>query len=375
MNHTASELIPGWYSKGVNRDVSSDEMGIRRNSINEMAKSDNVAFWLNCLKVYLNNSSFAQPEYTFIVEYAKAGDDNFSIQNENLVRIICGCAIGQKIDEKDSDIAQLLSLALLTTHVIPNANPLIPEIVKRAKYTWEATSEEARSVDTDFNVGTGGLKNANKVAISDITADAATHKPHTDSVIAAISAIQKDIGMTNGEVNLIHKSLEIIKTNFISLSEETDILWWLFGAYSTTAKKPFKLLPPDLLSILIPIELGELTKLLPGIGGVDSIIFRALSNVNYESGSIHSIDSVINSIADYEETLKKALPVFDDSVTILIPFLFAIKCRSEYASNVWKSVYNKKIEIDLESKFTYEFFSLQLYKELMLVYVYKNLID
>jgi hypothetical protein len=338
-----------------------------------MLKVPEISFWINLLKVYLGNAKFNSSEYNQIVEHVKYGDENFAIQNENIVKLLTGCTIAIKMDEKNSRIADCLCLALLTSQILPSVNSIIPELIERAFNLWISKAEENREINLDFYVNSGTLKSSFKVVIPEVTNVVETQKSHSDSVINMITNLQKDLNATNTDFNSIQNSLKSIKQNFVALSEESNVLWWLFGSYSTTLKKSFNKLTAELLSIIIAFELNNLTKSLPGMGGVEGIIHRALSSVEYESGSMHTIDVIIDSIKGYEDNVKILLPDDHSEIQFFTPFLFGIKCHSEHAGIEWKTVYKKHVDLDLETKVVYDNFSFQLYKELAFINVYENI--
>lgn len=374
MSHTAVDLFPGWYTKGINREPSPTEFNIRKKAIADIVKSNDVGFWLNLLKVYLGTKEFNSTEYNQIVEAAKKGDENFNIQDVHLVRLLSGCSIAQKIEANGSHISYLLALGLLTTEIKIKEAPLLNELLARSQSFWATQAEQKRKMQLDFQLGKGDLKSVTKIEIPDITSDPATWKTHSDAVVKSISGLQKDLNTTNTEINTkITTTLETIKRNFVALAEETDVLWWLFGGYSSLLKKSFSKISPEMLSLLVGFELNQLTHELPGIGGVESIIHRALSHVEFEAGSKHSLEKIFESIKGHEEQFSQFIPANNTDLQILTPYLFAASCRSNFAGSEWKTVYQKEEKIDLATETTYEHFALQLYMELMLARVYKHL--
>lgn len=373
MSYTAVEMMPEWYSKGISKQAENEEITLRKNALSEIIQVKTKITWVDIVKIYLSLIKAETSEYAAVVDLLRKNDENFNVQNENLIKVLCGCAIAQKIELNDSYISDTLALMIVCAEFFNKNVNTIPELPQRAYNFWINECEKKRFVDLNFAVGNQLSTSAVKVEIPELSADEKTWKANSDAVLKIITALQKDLNNANAEIVLQQKALNAAKQNFVALSEESDILWWLFGAYSSTVKKSFSKLSPEILSVIISVELCELTKTEPGIAGTESIIHRALSNVEYEFGSTHSIEKIVNSVTEFEKELKSLLPLIPAELEKLCPLLLAIHERTEYAGIEWKAVYGKRSSLDLDSKITYENFSIQLYQELMMLKVYSKI--
>lgn len=373
MSYTAVDLMPEWYSKAISKQAGDEEITLRKKTMSEIIPIDSKSIWVDIVKIYLSLTKAGTTEYTAIVDLLKKDDDNFNVQNENLIKVLCGCAIAQKMDLNESYISDALALMIVCAEFFNKNVNTIPELPQRAYNFWINECERKRVVDLDFAVGNQLSASAVKVEIPELSADEKTWKANSDAVLKIITALQKDLNSANAEIVSQQKALNASKQNFVALSEESDILWWLFGAYSSTVKKSFNRLSAEILSVIISVELFKLTKTKPGIAGTESIIHRALSNVEYEFGSTHTIDKIVNSVTEYEKELKLLLPEIPQELEKLCPLLLAVRERIEYTGIEWKAVYNKKNALDIDSKVTYENFSIQLYQELMMLEVYSKI--
>jgi hypothetical protein len=373
MNHTAQDLFTSWYNKGVNKEAGSEELNIRRNAIQAILAIKDRQFWIKMLKVYLGISKFDSSDYNQVLEHVKKGDENFSIQNENVVRLISGCAIAQKIDINDSYICDFLALALMTSNFSASTQRVLTEVLDRARLYWAQECEEKRSLDVDFEVGSSESKSSITMDIPQLTGDGANDATHSAAVLNVLTDLQKELNTSFELTNKVNKSLEAIKSNFIALSEETNILWWLFGSYSSIVQKPFIKLHATTLSIITSFEISELTKALPGIGGFESIIHRALSTVSFDPATNYSLEAIISSIKEHEEPIKRLIPSDLTEIHFCTPLLSALKYYFDLADTEWKKVFQKYVGVNADVEFTLVQFSSQLYKELMLTKVYKRI--
>lgn len=373
MNFTATDLFPDWYQKGINKDVTTEELAIRKGAILEIITITDKTTWINVLKVYLGICKFECEEYNQVVEFVRKGDENFQVQNENLVRTIAGCAIGQKIDQNDHLLSDVLSLGLICSETLPNINHLIPELLARANNFWLNECEKNRQVDLDFKIGSLVSTSEVKVEIPELSPDQTTWKANSDAVIKIIKALQKDLTVANQEIILQQQALKSIKTNFNALFEETNVLWWLFRTYSSIAKKQFNELNSETLSVVAAFELFDLTSSYPGIGGIDGIISKALTNsANHIADQTMTIDSVIESVITIETGIKVNLSNELQELRELTPLLTAIRCGIEY-SDGWKAIFKKQSTLQVDLPLTCKRFSLYLYKELMFIEIFENI--
>lgn len=371
MNHSAAELFATWYNKGVNKEAPPEELTIRRKALEKMLKNTDKVFWVKALKVFLGLSKIESADFNELLESAREGDENFSLHNDHLVRLICGCAIAQKIEANDSWISDLLALGILTCE-FTGSSDIIPEIHKRAYEFWISSCENKKSLDEEVEIKDTALKSTLKIELPDLAEHIDDPKPYSTALIKVISSLQKDLNSSNTEINTVTRSLRIIKDKFDVLSEEVNILWWLFGAFSSTLEKPFNKLSPQLLSIIVALELNQKTILLPGIGAIDSLTYKALSHVDYETGTQFTISDVVSSIIGYEDGIRIAMPQDNNELIGLTPFIFAIKNHIDFAEQEWKVFFRKHINLNLEMKISLPKFSTQLYRELRLLDLYNE---
>lgn len=371
MTFTAIQLFPDWYKKGLNKDVQDEELTIRKQAISEILKINEKLTWINLLKVYLGLFNSQNIEYSQIVKLVSLGDDNFQVQSENLVKVISGCAIAQKIDLRDSYISDMLSLGLVCSQLLPNITGPIPDLKSWAISSWLSRSDEKRNINLTFEIGSPVPTMDVKVEIPEVSADQTTWKANSEAVIKNIKMLQKDLLRANEEILLQQEALRAIKQNFHSLTEELNVLWWLFGSYSSIIKMQFNQVLPEQLCVMIAFELHSLTKSRPGLGDVKGILNKALKNCDgYQASKNYTIEAIVNSVKDYEDLLKSVFRANHSELWNLAPILFAIHCRLEFGDE-WKILFSKQCALKPETNISCESFSQELYNGLMLASVYQ----
>ena len=109
MSYTAVELMPEWYSKGISKQAGDEEITLRKKTLSEIIPIDSKSKWVDIMKIYLSLINAGNKEYTAVVDLLKKNDDNFNVQNENLIKVLCGCAIAQKMESNNSYISDTLA--------------------------------------------------------------------------------------------------------------------------------------------------------------------------------------------------------------------------------------------------------------------------
>lgn len=363
MKYTAKELFPSWYNKGVNKDASTDELALRRKTLDDISKKNDKKFWIAALHVFLGVLKPDDAGYDNVVSIVKGDDINFLLQDQNLIRVILGCAIAEKIDANSNFISDFLALSLVSVAGIGSYQIPLPEINTRAQQFIVDEAERQRDI-VQISL-TAPAKPVAKIEIPQFNNENST--AFTSAIVKAFADIQKDIVVVNADLIATKNQLSAAVSNFSSLSEETNILWWLFKSYSRTVDAPFAECTIALLSIVTAFELADLTETLPTIGDTDSIVAKALSSIPHEFGSLSTHDAIIEGILPKHERLKHVLPTVDAELIPLTPLLYAIKCRVEYGDAEWKAVYSRHCIATLSQTSTHERFASMLYNELMLI--------
>ncbi len=371
MSYSAKDLFPDHYTEGIKRDASPEELKSRRQTIERLLPETGVLVWIIYLKIYLGITKEDDESYLKIVDEFKKDDENFLVKNTNLLRLLLGLAIMEKIEKNDSYVSDFLAIAIRTHSLTPQ--DILPQLYKFSEDFWISECEKKR----DVTLQTNPTKIKSSVAKINLPAVAGATYPETASFQAfttglstGLTALVKDNNANINAVNLLIDYASNLQSAYNAVSEETNILWWLFSAYSDILQKPFNAVSPQALSGILPLDLARLTTLLPGVGKINNIIHKPFSSCSAEDLIDRPLSEIINGIAEHGESLKKKLPTIDSRLTNFCPFLVGIETAIEFAETEWKSIYNKKIGINSENILSLQLFSTQLYQELMLLRVF-----
>lgn len=377
---SAKALFPDWYSRGIKRPVDPSEISILRSVIEKILSKEDKLFWIDLVRLFLGFTSVDDPAVVGFNNLFKEADENFPItNNRNLLRLLAGCTIAQKIELNDSTLSDLLSLSLITGSFGERCADLpITELLEQAESFWFTECESVRAVKENFSIPT---KPVTKIPpMPDLTlANGSYGSPTTDSVNKALEQIKTQLNKVIEETGTPSGFIKSVNLSFINIqqalkvrAEEMNVLWWLIGNYCNLQKTPYKKMSTDNALMGLALDLAELTIFIPGLGRVDNIIAKAISQNDIQADSINFFET-LNSIQGEPQLLEALKASQEEAVAQLCPYLFAAKCLASYPNeNVWKSVFKGKIEIADSLKTSGIEAVNQLYKELMLVKVYNN---
>jgi hypothetical protein len=148
------------------------------------------------------------------------------------------------------------------------------------------------------------------------------------------------------------------------LAEENNILWWLFGESSNTIKKPFSQIDLPVLYIVVAHELNLLTQQTPGPAAAMAYIDRALRsgrNVLPEVAGIADLISAVSS--DHRPSWHRDMrPQLADLCPIMQSLCIGVDMSTREAGRY-------------AMKFSPAEFTFQLYQELILHRLYRELVS
>ncbi|WP_316801595.1 GTPase-associated system all-helical protein GASH [Pedobacter frigidisoli] len=368
MSYSAKALFTDWYNTATKKESSKEELQSRRKIIDGYFKDNTTGFWLGLLKIYLGISKETSPEYIDLVDKFKSNDELFSVQNTNLLRLLAGCSIAEKIEENRSYLSDMLALGICTR--IGSQIDILPQLIPLAEQFWINECERGRDMPVT-DVPKKLTQSFSKVVMT-AGAEGPAAITVADETIKNLTLVQKDTNNLLVNANKIFDMITELQTNQKYLAEESNVLWWIFGGYSEVIGKKFCAVAPELVAIITPFELNRLTLNLPGLGKIDNMVSK-IFELNAEQKKAETLGSIVSSLGVDSEGIQDVLPEIDPTISSLCPLLNALHSYTEFAGNEWKPIYEKRSGVKTDTHFELSFVSNQLYKELMLTRVLEKL--
>jgi hypothetical protein len=368
MIETAKSLFADWYTAGIKKDASIEDMKPKREAIEKIILIDDRVFWTDVLMVYLGFISENDEGFKKIAQYFKNADEYFQLKNVHLLRLLCGCAIAEKIDANNSWTCDYLALAII---VQPSRTEgIVPDLPVRAIEFYVKECENKRTAK--IRETSGQVKTTMAKPTLPSMTDHTGIPDFVKQMTVYLNGTTKDVMQLIATVNRLIAVNNDVSSAVEALSEETNVLWWLFGSQSNILKKPFSSLSAELVAILIGLELEQLTLILPGIGKVSPIIAKALAAFTNQKEEHVTLDAFIEASRDVQEILDKSLAAFPEGLRPLVPIVFSLRTFLQYSGNEWRDVLSNAGVTPLDQKYSHIAFAGQLYKELMIIRTYNS---
>lgn len=384
MHYPAKDLFREWYSQSVKIALDSPEINLRQASIDRLIANSSSTFWLDSVRLFYGILEEMQPTYQQYVKECREDDSSFPLRNnQNLLRTIAGCVVAQKIESGRSALNDVLCLSLLTTNFLNRfgSYPLV-ELPPRALTEWLRECRMMRSINKELTYKSSSTEvKSKKIDIPEITdtsygADANSVRGAMKRVQEHLTSLQADIKTVSNHFanndKAFDSTLSQINTRFDVLSEESNILWWLFSGYSRDFDQQFNEIGLPAMSIIGPKELADLTLILPGLGHVKAHLSKSFSLAAEGKTADQSIKAIVDSGRKVGVQVEDFIPKIPENYQDLLPCLFGLHCSEEFGES-WADVYKKKSKIDSDHKVSLLDFAEQLYRECLFVRVFDEL--
>jgi hypothetical protein len=323
MKHTPQQLFPTWYKK-VELALTQDTISKRMSSLNAIVDEDDLNFWISVTQLYLGIPP-SDTAHTKFVEFFTDVDPVFPIEdNDNLLRILASAALSFKLHDEHSYLTYSIALAILNANFLEQFDLL--DVVYVQQYASEnlANSGEVLRTVADADVSTLDVSLAN-IEVDDEDGDSK----------AEVQALRESV------INLIAvvKKMDEQQTN---LAEETDTLWWLYGAYSSVGDDTFEKVGLPKMILFSALELYEKTRSTVGLirskEFLNKVLFSANKKLCRDDVELYK---VVNSFSLEERELVNKY--YKPQYSQLTPCLAAFKISTELsAKEDWDMLYRSR---------------------------------
>lgn len=188
--------------------------------------------------------------------------------NEHELSVLAGADLVDVIERSDSALSDLAALSLVSA-AAENLRPRpsvrdIPEIA--ARYLNERTIGRAETVDEE-------------------SADIKRNK----TLFAALSVLGGPHGDLVKELQRLQRELSVV-------TEESNMLWWLFSEYSRDERQPWTNFSVPAVALMAGKELADLTSVIPGPVAARAFLDRVIRCAKKKPPASVSIKDAINDV-------------------------------------------------------------------------------
>lgn len=308
------ELFADWY-KQVDLSFNVETLNKRWSCIEAAVKKldENAVMQLTrvCFALPKPGGAGGDPDGAAIAHTFKEADVSFPMKgNEQLLRVLFGATLAQAIEERHA-LATFAALAVTSAHCaglveLPSVEEL-PAIAERylAKRASEVRSGALKDLVIFPEFGKSVAPQMGAVDLQETTG-----QPHwaqvqqnfqnlgawVTQVNAAIVALGAANLRTQTATTVAFKAnagRAALEGQISVLKEECNVLWWLFGEYSTTVKKTWSDGTAGEFCIALGRELAAIMAFYEPSSNTESFLSKALSR------SAHAADALtVNHVLD-----------------------------------------------------------------------------
>jgi hypothetical protein len=354
-----NKYFSDWYRE-VNLEFDEPTLEKRWEGIEALTSKISKVYEsvLEIVKVFLGLPNKGESFIDKLCENFKKTDATFPMRsNNNELKVLSGATIVQLIETKSTDFASLVSLAVLCGGFQSSRKVLLNDVFLIAQQHLKTASLEMRQAINHVN---------HKINKIDLNNELIELKKNIEGNLfpnsqAQFEAIFKKIISSINSISATHAGFE---NTILLQQEEMDILWWIINKTSKYFLKSFVELGFYSSILVIPKELADITKILPGPYAANIFIDSMLSNFEeYENGSV-TIQRAVNESS--REWRKEVIDQYD--IDPIFPLHFAIY-KSLETDNVddWVSAVENGCKLKLKKKYAPNLISYQFYQECLLI--------
>ncbi len=264
-------------------------------------------------RLFFGLGSVAEPFLAAFRAPLQKADAAFPMRkNDKELAVLAGAKLVIVIeDEEDPDLASFAALALVSA-AAQNLRPppLVSEIVEmavgllaeKALARGKPSEEEEEELPEEVEAELKKACEANDASqleepLAEIAAELRTLRAGQRHMLAALAA----------------------------QSEESDMLWWLFGGHSRDLRQRIDSLPTAAASLIVGKELADLTRTIPGPPAALAFLDRALRTTNKGKPptTVSLSDAINKTPADWRKTTAAARTA--TPLAMLMPISEAIR--------------------------------------------------
>ncbi len=335
--YTAKDYIVDWY-KSIPAQIDETLKGYRISAIEKLLENENQTLWFDIVRLHRKLKLADEENKNEFVEAFRQFDSGFPLlKNDNIVQALAGITLCFLLESEPSGFIDEICLALVNTALHNNTNlvvdlPLNDYINDYLSRTDERISSGDDKIDENFLF-------------------------ELDEKYE-----NEEVEWTNEEQNTILKTIISLNKSNKFLSEESNILWWMFGSYSNSANNSFKTIGLNKMIPFAASDLAELTVFKTRINSARQLLNKALliSNDDKPLKNLTFFD-ILKELTDDERNI---LLTNTDKISDLTPLLFSIlRSKDNVITDDWCDIFKKSTNINLKTKLNPVIFSYQLYSE------------
>ena len=360
----AKNMFADWY-RNANPHPNQDEIQRRLAAIAAVCEYESIDYWYDVIQLYIGSS---HAEVTWYVDFAqmfKDEDLTFPFENnEQLIKTLAGISILNKLEPaKKSESCDFIGNALCC---IGFGN-------KKDTKIWNMPIEKGIEYNLSRNIELRDYEKNNKNYKFNPQSYEVSYEMEEDSEELTVDEVNVNKEFSNIKksidsiINSLHQEIYYRDISLKTLSEETNILWWIFGENSSELEQHFSKVGFQKMSILSGMELAELTTIASAHPSSKAFISKVLMMSGMKRNSKLSVAEAIDSV-DFYIREKISENYYHNEYFKVMPILHAIDCSVKMGEGgSWIDLFNNYFnEKDFDKKYSPNLISNQIFREILI---------
>lgn len=272
--------------------------------------------------------------------------------NDNEIRVLAGAALVDTIERAKTPIADFAALAVVAA-AVQNLRPLplIPEIPEIATHYLST-----RTADRELEEEDDATARFDPKLIETLT---------TVSAAGNLSNMAEPLQQLGGHVERLDDALARLRRRIDLQSEETNMLWWLFGGHSRDLRQQFSLLSLPAACVIAGKELADMTVAIPGPSAASAFLDRALRSVKQTLPESLLLKDAINELPEqWRKQFVETTRI--ESLEDVVPLINGIKISlTAPANDEWLPAFKHASGMTADATIAPSALAYQIYMEVL----------
>lgn len=297
-------------------------------------------------------------------ESFRAHDSAFRMNGNDLeLALLAATAIAEVVDAGAANAAAIALATVCADARGLRQPPIRPEATDTARRYLERRAQEVREQgDLPQKPTLASIKTQVDTAKAQFAAN--TSPGAAEPVAAALAELAKQIVAVTDYAQGLGATL---RDHHEVLSEETNILWWVFGEHSRDLNVALRTLPMPAAALVAGSELADLTLITPGPIAARAFLEKILRAGRRGELKLISIADAVNQ-ADLDWRRKRAATLAKATTLAYSPLLTALRTSTEVdGPKDWFPAFKRQTSIDPEATMDAIDLALQAHEEWILV--------
>lgn len=295
----------------------------------------------------------------------KKNDSAFPMRENSLeMTILAAATAANLLNADDKNLSDAVALAIVCADFQGMREKIsLHEIVESAQIYLNRRSNDLRSQFGYQKISTLSAKTPT------LTADATPISTKAEVAKMLQPELEKLNSLPNQLVSPINDAFAALAEQLFLQQEETNMLWWLFAAYSRDLRTSVRRLDLAPACVVAGKELADLTTVLPGPTAAEAFLDKMLEaaqrNNDYENVSVREAVSA-DALREWKRQLAKSDKA--DSLNDFCSLNFALRQSADADSaDEWATKFVKRSRIKVDDKIPPSTLALQMYRERLLM--------